>query len=191
MPCRPSTIRSALRSWPILRIDGSSSTGASMRQRFRLRQREAAAEAFMPKRDVARLHGAVDTARPTSVARTGAVPSVITFMLNRPAAFISAASAASSSVEPTPRSPSRPTKRWARIRGRACGTPASKTAHSSARGWPREPESLELERDVEVGAGSSPARGSVAPGRRRSSRPSRYFFCLTSSACASSDSSEP
>ena len=37
---------------------------------------------------------------PTSVARTGAVPSVITFMLKRPAAFISATRAASSSAEP-------------------------------------------------------------------------------------------
>ena len=36
---------------------------------------------------------------PTSVARTGAVPSVITFMLNRPAAVISAISAFKPSVD--------------------------------------------------------------------------------------------
>ena len=36
---------------------------------------------------------------PTSVARTGAVPSVITFMLKRPAAFISATSAFRSSAD--------------------------------------------------------------------------------------------
>ncbi len=98
-PWRPSTIRSALMSWPIFSIAGSVSSGASSASASDVGIEKPPPKPSCPSGMYRAFAGVVDTAMPTSVARTGAVPSVITFRLKRPAAVISATSAFRSSVE--------------------------------------------------------------------------------------------
>ena len=179
-------------SWPTLRIDAFVSTGSSTRQRAIAIERALTHEAAVPDRDVPRLAQAPSTP-PSRPASREPAP-----CRRRPAAppFAAPAPVRHQRLEVLERVHERvvlhdrfrgrrelgdqrpePQRREQRV------APLARRALETGTARVRTPRRRRCE--------SSPARGSAAPDRRRSVRPSRASSAVTSSARASSASSEP